>query len=113
MITIKWSLWSDSHRRIQVYKTRPVAAEAQRQNGVHGRSCTCVFRLSAGCSALELRDEFELRLHTKAPHRTKGDARLRRRSDANGMIWFIALTKEQLALITDHWFHGISFRGKG
>jgi hypothetical protein len=27
---IKWSLWSDSHRRIRVYETRPVAAEAQR-----------------------------------------------------------------------------------
>src|SRR5258706_13315431 len=26
-----WSLWSDSHRRLRVYKTRPVAAEAQRQ----------------------------------------------------------------------------------
>ena len=25
-----WSLWSDSHRRFRVYKTRPVAAEAQR-----------------------------------------------------------------------------------
>ena len=24
-----WSPWSDSHRRIRVYKTRPVAAEAQ------------------------------------------------------------------------------------
>ena len=29
MITMKWSLRSDSHRRIRVYKTRPVAAEAQ------------------------------------------------------------------------------------
>ena len=27
----KWSLWSDSHRRIAVYETAPVAAEAQRQ----------------------------------------------------------------------------------
>src|SRR4051812_33008743 len=27
----KWSLWSDSHRRIRVYKTHPVAAEAQRR----------------------------------------------------------------------------------
>src|SRR5436305_10751937 len=26
---IKWSPWSDSHRRIRVYETRPVAAEAQ------------------------------------------------------------------------------------
>ena len=29
MITIKWGPWSDSHRRIRVYETRPVAAEAQ------------------------------------------------------------------------------------
>ena len=26
---IKWGPWSDSHRRIRVYETRPVAAEAQ------------------------------------------------------------------------------------
>jgi hypothetical protein len=26
-----WSLWSDLHRRIAVYETAPVAAEAQRQ----------------------------------------------------------------------------------
>src|SRR5436190_12472082 len=25
-------LWSDSHRRIRVYKTRPIAADAQRQS---------------------------------------------------------------------------------
>jgi len=29
MITIKWSPWSDSHRRLRVYETRPVASEAQ------------------------------------------------------------------------------------
>ena len=29
MTTMKWSPWSDSHRRIRVYETRPVAAEAQ------------------------------------------------------------------------------------
>ena len=45
MTTMKWSPWSDSHRRIRVYETRPVAAEAQRQNGVHGRSCTCDLHL--------------------------------------------------------------------
>ena len=27
--TLKWSPWSDLHRRIRVYETRPVAAEAQ------------------------------------------------------------------------------------
>jgi hypothetical protein len=26
---MKWGPWSDSHRRIRVYETRPVAAEAQ------------------------------------------------------------------------------------
>src|SRR4030095_6642134 len=26
---LKWSPWSDSHRRIRVYETRPVAAEAR------------------------------------------------------------------------------------
>ena len=36
-----WSPWSDLHRRIRVYETRPVAAEAQRQNCVHGRNRTC------------------------------------------------------------------------
>ena len=29
MITIKWSPGSDSHRRLRVYETRPVAAEAR------------------------------------------------------------------------------------
>src|SRR5437870_10545242 len=29
MVTMKWSPWSDLHRRIRVYETRPVAAEAQ------------------------------------------------------------------------------------
>src|SRR5215470_6621429 len=28
-VLINWSPWSDSHRRIRVYETRPVAAEAQ------------------------------------------------------------------------------------
>src|SRR5262245_48275780 len=32
MITMKWSLWSDSHRRIRVYKTRPVAADGTEAN---------------------------------------------------------------------------------
>src|SRR3954451_23450851 len=27
----KWGPWSDSHRRLRVYETRPVAAEAQGQ----------------------------------------------------------------------------------
>jgi hypothetical protein len=28
---MKWSLWSDLHRRLAVYETAPVAAEAQRR----------------------------------------------------------------------------------
>ena len=32
MITIKWGLWSDLHRRIAVYETAPVASEAQRRD---------------------------------------------------------------------------------
>jgi hypothetical protein len=35
---LKWSPWSDSHRRLRVYKTRPVAAEAQgREEKYEGR----------------------------------------------------------------------------
>ena len=45
MVTMNWSLWSDLHRRIAVYETAPVAAEAQRQNGVRGRSCTRALHL--------------------------------------------------------------------
>jgi hypothetical protein len=33
------------HRRIAVYETAPVAAEAQRQNGVHDRTRTCDLHL--------------------------------------------------------------------
>jgi hypothetical protein len=45
----KWSLWSDSHRRIRVYDTRPVAAEAQRRliydlRGALNFVCACTFR---------------------------------------------------------------------
>ena len=47
---------------------------------------------------------------TKASHGTESDVRLRRRSDANKTIWFIALTKEQLALIMRDRLHGISFQ---
>ena len=40
-----WSPWSDSHRRIRVYETRPVAAVGTGANGVHGRNCTCDLHL--------------------------------------------------------------------
>ena len=71
---------------------------------------SCVFRLSAGCSAFELRDEFKLRFQTELSHVTKNDAGLGRWPDANEMIRFIALAKEQLALIADEGPDGISFR---
>jgi hypothetical protein len=32
------------------------------------------------------------------------------RSNLNDSIWFVALAKEQLALIANDWFHGPSFR---
>jgi hypothetical protein len=31
------------------------------------------------------------------------------RPDTDDSIWFIALAKEQLALVTHNWFHRISF----
>src|SRR5262245_22523662 len=31
-------------------------------------------------------------------------------SYSNGTIWFVALTSEQLAAITQDWFHGCSFQ---
>src|SRR6266700_1168574 len=34
---LSWSPWSDSHRRIRVYETRPVAAEAQGLGNVEWR----------------------------------------------------------------------------
>lgn len=49
-----------------------------------------------------------LRFHAK-PHRPEAEAQLSR-ADAKDAIWFVALPKEQLALITDDGFHGISFR---
>ncbi len=58
----------------------------------------------------ELRDEFQLRLHTKPACRTKNNVQLRRRSNAKTAIRSVALAKEQLALIASDWFHGISFR---
>ena len=30
-------------------------------------------------------------------------------ADPDGSIWLIALAKEQLALVTHNWLHGISF----
>jgi hypothetical protein len=51
----------------------------------------------------------DLWFHSEA-HRAKNEVQLRRRLDSDDTIWFVALAKEQLALMTDDWFHGISFR---
>ena len=58
----------------------------------------------------ELRDEFKLWFQTELTHETKSDAGLGRWSDMDETIRFIALAKEQLALIADDGLHGISFR---
>jgi len=54
-----------------------------------------------------------LRLSSDRPrtgtHKTKSD-RSRVRSNSDDSNWFIALSIEQLALVTDHWLHGLSFR---
>jgi hypothetical protein len=49
---------------------------------------------------------FDLRFHAEA-HRAKYELQFHRLDpDA---IRFVALPEEQLALVTDDWFHGISF----
>jgi hypothetical protein len=50
----------------------------------------------------------DLGFHAK-PHRPEAEAQLGR-ADAKDATWFVALPKEQLALITDDGLHGFSFR---
>jgi hypothetical protein len=50
---------------------------------------------------------FDLWLHSKS-HRTKCDIQLRRLD--SDTLWFVALTKEQLASISKNGLHGLSFR---
>lgn len=76
---LKWSLRSDSHRRMAVYKTAPVAAEAQRRvkrgagNGERGITEECLF-----CSAFRvLRSVFELALSRGLAPRTSAFAKRR------------------------------------
>src|SRR5947209_18210568 len=51
---------------------------------------------------------FDFRFHSEA-HRLEAEIQLRAGADSDDTIRFIALTKEQLALITDYGFHRISF----
>jgi hypothetical protein len=48
------------------------------------------------------------RFQTEA-HRAKYKIQFHR-ANSDDTIWFVALAKEQLTLVTEHWFHGISFR---
>jgi len=41
--------------------------------------------------------------------RTEHEVRLNARAESDDTFWFVALAKEQTALITDDWFHGIPF----
>jgi hypothetical protein len=50
----------------------------------------------------------DLWFHSEA-HRAKNEVQLRRWFDSDDTIWFVALAKEQLALVTDDWFHGFPF----
>ena len=51
---------------------------------------------------------FDLWFHTEA-HRTKYKIEFRLRFDSENASWFVALTEEQLALVADDRFHGVSF----
>src|SRR6266480_4057433 len=50
-----WSPWSDSHRRIRVYETRPVAAEAQRRSHLRFLIYDLRFDGRASCTAIEVK----------------------------------------------------------
>jgi hypothetical protein len=63
------------------------------------------------CSAV-LRDGRRLWLDAEPVHGPERKIQFRSGTNAKGSAGFIALAKEQLALITDDWFHGISF-GQG
>jgi hypothetical protein len=69
MITIKWGPWSDSHRRIRVYETRPVAAEAQ---GLKMVSTTGIAPVTSGF-ARRRSDLTELRGQNGIRGRTRTD----------------------------------------
>ena len=64
--------------------------------------------LPASAGSVSLLMCFDLRFHAKA-HRLEAEAHPGR-ADAENTTRLVALAKEQLALIADDWFHGISFR---
>jgi hypothetical protein len=51
---------------------------------------------------------FDLWFQTEA-HRAKREIQFHR-ADSDDTIWFVALAKEQLALIAENGLHGASFR---
>jgi hypothetical protein len=57
------------------------------------------------CSG-SLRDDFKFWFDAKSFRRAKNNVQFRDRAEAQETIWFVALAKEQLALVTDDWFHG-------
>jgi hypothetical protein len=52
---------------------------------------------------------FDFWFHSEA-HRSEDEVQLRQRVDAEDSIWFVAPAKEQLTLVMDYRFHGLSFR---
>jgi hypothetical protein len=60
-----------------------------------------------GALLIELRDSFDLRFHSETD-RAEDKVQLPRLD--SDTIWFVALAKEQLALIAENGLHGISFR---
>jgi hypothetical protein len=48
--------------------------------------------------------------HAEPVRGAEHEIELRGWPDSNDTMWFVALAKEQLALITENGLHGISFR---
>jgi hypothetical protein len=51
---------------------------------------------------------FNLGFRSEA-RRAKHELQFHRRPDSNETIWFVALSKEQLTLITENWLHELPF----
>jgi hypothetical protein len=69
------------------------------------------YQLGAGGrvpTPFELRDVSEFRLQSKPTHRAENDIHLPCWPNSHGANWFVAPAKEQLALVTNNGFHGIS-----
>jgi hypothetical protein len=69
-----------------------------------------VFRLSAGRSAFELGDDLKSRLAAEAARGSERDPDDVRRLEPQGPIRLVTLAVEQLALVTEDWFHSMTFR---